>query len=56
MSCSRWRTCKYLGTCCMDTYFEKASVQQYTDNFFNMTAIKKHVKTLLVADIGEKSW
>ena len=38
----------------MDTFFDNniTSVQEYFDAFFNLTSIRKHVKTLPVVNIG----
>ena len=55
--CICTKICKYLGTCCMDAFYDNSitSVQEYVEVLFNMTSIKKHVKTLPVFNVGSVS-
>ena len=56
--CSCKGTCRYYGTCCVDTFFNKdiISVQEYVDIFFNMIEIRKYVKTLPVINFGNTTF
>ena len=51
--CHCTKTCRYYGTCCIDTFFNSdiLSVEEHVEIFYKMTEIRNYVQTLPVSNI-----